>query len=100
MFDQTSRYAKLEITEISVPDANGELRVVRYVTRRLIPVAGSSDTLVEHTVAAGERLDRIAARYVGDPAQFWRIADANASLRSEESTDRPGAVLRIALPQP
>ncbi len=100
MFDPTSRYAALPVASLEVTGPDGQPRLVRYVTRRLIPPAGTSDTLLEHTVAAGERLDRIAARYLGDGAQFWRIADANGALRPEETTDRPGTVLRIALPRP
>ncbi len=100
MFDPTSRYARLDIASMDVPAPDGGLRAVRYVRRRLVPAVSAADTLVEHTVAAGERLDRVAARYLGDPGQFWRIADANQALRPEELTDRPGTVLRIALPRP
>ncbi len=100
MFDATSRYAKLDVASLDVPGPDGSRRPVRYVTRRLIPAVSPGDTLVEHTVTAGERLDRVTARYLGDPAQFWRIADANQAIRPEETTDRPGTVLRIALPRP
>ncbi len=100
MLDATSRYARLEVVTLDAPGADGAPRPVRYVTRRLIPAVSPSDTLVEHTVSAGERLDRVTARYLGDPAQFWRIADANQAIRPEETTDRPGTVLRIALPRP
>lgn len=37
-----------------------------------------------HQVSAGDRLDLIAARYLGDPALFYRIVDANPSLTPEE----------------
>jgi hypothetical protein len=35
-------------------------------------------------VADGERLDLIAARFLGDPEQFWRLCDANRTLRPED----------------
>jgi nucleoid-associated protein YgaU len=54
--------------------------------------------LREHTVRAEERLDQIAATYLGDPEQFWRIADANRAVAPEELTDEAGRRLRITLP--
>jgi hypothetical protein len=55
-------------------------------------------TLFEHTVTQGERLDNIAAQYLGDPEQFWRICDANAVLRPDELTDTTGRRIRITMP--
>jgi hypothetical protein len=48
-------------------------------------------------VAQGDRLDTITARYLGDPTQFWRICDANDTLRPDE-LEEPGRTVRIALP--
>jgi hypothetical protein len=99
MFDTTSRYFKLEVATISVPDdaeASGT-REIRYVRRRIIPSSESLTTLVEHTVAQGERLDNITARYLGDPTQFWRVCDANDVLQPEE-LEETGRVFMIALP--
>jgi len=47
-----------------------------------------------HRVEAGERLDLIAARYFGDPAQYWRIVDANPCVAPEEILE-PGRILTI-----
>jgi hypothetical protein len=55
---------------------------------------------VEHTVAKGERLDHIAARYLGDPTQFWRIADAAAVIAPEDLVTQPGTRVAVTLPQP
>lgn len=97
MFDKTSRYFNLETTTKSVPDQDDGTRDVRYVRRRIIPSSENLTTLVEHTVAQGERLDNITARYLGDPTQFWRVCDANDVLQPEklEETER---VIEIALP--
>jgi len=97
MFDPTSRYANVEPAQITVTDPDGQQRVIAYVRRRFIPDAAGT-TLVQHTVIQGDRLDNISARYLGNPLQFWRIADANGALRPEELTDEPGRVLRIVLP--
>jgi hypothetical protein len=99
MFDATSRYAKLNILTLTVTDPDGSERDVRYVERRFIPSADSMTTLVQHIYAQGERLDNITARYAGDPAQFWKVADANTVLDPDELTQGPGQVIRIALPQ-
>ena len=40
--------------------------------------------LAEHVVVRGDRLDLIAAAYLGDPTQFWRICDANPVIHPEE----------------
>jgi nucleoid-associated protein YgaU len=48
-----------------------------------------------HTVRQGERLDTLAAQFLGDPTQFWRICDANDVLRPQDLTAVPGSVLRI-----
>jgi hypothetical protein len=97
MFDPTSRYASLQTATMSVPDPDDGTREVRYVRRRIIPSAEGATTLVEHTVAQGERLDRITARYAGDPTQFWRICDVNNVLTPEE-LEETGRVVAIAVP--
>lgn len=94
MFDPTSRYYNIE-TVTKGDETTGE---VRYVKRRFIPSSEGQTTLVEHKVAQGERLDNITARYLGDPTQFWRVADANNVLRPEELTEETGNIIKIALP--
>ena len=55
--------------------------------------------LQEYTVVEGDRLDNIAAKYVGDPERFWQVCDANAAMRPEELTEMVGRILRITLPE-
>ena len=99
MFDSTSRYAKLETAAIAVTNADGSARVVRYVRRRFVPAPEGMVTLAEHIVVQNDRLDRITARFLGDPLQFWRICDANNVLNSAELTETVGRTVRVALPQ-
>jgi len=97
MFDPASRYAGVPITKMIETGADGQERMIAYVQRRFVPdVAGT--TLVQHTVIQGDRLDNVTARYLGDPLQFWRVADANGVLRPEDLTQQPGKVIRIVLP--
>ena len=97
MFDSTSRYYTIETGKITVPDGEGGTREIRYVRRRFIPSPEGLTTLVEHTVAQGERLDLITARYLGDPTQFWRVCDAN-NVQQPEELEETGRIVKIALP--
>jgi hypothetical protein len=98
MFQPTSRYHDVETVKMTIRNSRGEPRVVSYKRRRFVPSGATMTTLAEHTVAQGDRLDNLAARYVGDPEQFWRICDANNVLRPEELTEEVGRAVRIGLP--
>lgn len=95
MFDQTSRYAPLEEAEHTLPDG----RTVVYKRRRFLPHARDLQPLAEEPVRAGDRIDLVAARTIGDPEQFWRVCDANDALEPEALVE-PGRRLVIASPQP
>lgn len=95
MFPLTSRYADIEMTTLET--AAG--KTIIYLRRRFVPAPEGFQLLQEHTVTQGERLDNITARYLGDPEQFWRIADANRAMRPDALTEQPGRKLRITLPQ-
>jgi len=97
MFSPTSRYAGLPTTTTTVAGPDGTTREVTYVRRRLLPRPDDHTLLSEHTVAPGERLDHLAARYVGDPAQFWRICDATDAIQPAE-LEEPGRRLPISMP--
>jgi len=98
VFDPTSRYANIETATLAVPDPDGQPRLIRYVKRRFIPPVEATATLVEHTVTQGERLDNITARYLTDPTQFWRVADANNVLAPDDLTGDCGRRIDIPLP--
>jgi nucleoid-associated protein YgaU len=48
---------------------------------------------------ASDRLDLIAARTLGDPLLFWRIADANLALDPFDLVE-PGRALTVPLLRP
>lgn len=89
-----SRYYGLALLRHTRPDGT----VVSYSERRFLPSAEELSLLQEHEVEQGDRLDRIAARLLGDPGQYWRICDANPGLRPAELTELIGRRLRITLP--
>jgi len=95
MLPPTSRYASVGTTTLTT--AGGTTIV--YLERRFVPQAGSLTQVGVHTVAPGDRLDLIANAAIGDPSQWWQIADANRAMWPEDLTATTGAVLRITLPQ-
>jgi hypothetical protein len=98
MFDPTSRYYGLETATLSATDPDGLPRTIAYVRRRFVPQPADATRIVEHTFAAGERLDRVTARYLGEPTQFWQVCDANLVLRPEE-LEEVGRTVHVALPR-
>lgn len=93
--DPNSRYDGLPLAEHR-PDGGGAPRL--YITRRFIAPPDRQAVLTEHTVEGGDRIDRIAFTYLGDPEAAWRLADANAALAPAELTARIGRRIRITLP--
>lgn len=94
-FPPSSRYHDIEIAQFIAADG----RSIPYLRRRLLPPPEHFATLFEHHLVEGERLDHLAATYLGDPDQFWRICDANGAFIPSELTDTPGRSLRITLPE-
>ena len=94
MNDHTSRYYTLETATMTTPDG----KQVSYLRRRFLPRGRDLPLLVEATVQQGDRLDLITARTLGDPTQFWRMADANDAMNPLELTDEAGAVLKVPVP--
>ncbi len=95
MFQANSRYATLKTKKMTAPDE----RQIAYVSRRLLPQGSQLPLLGEVSVVQGERLDLLAARTLGDPEQFWQIADANNAMNPDDLTAQLGRRLRIPLPQ-
>lgn len=90
MFFRGSRY---EFVADAIVDHDGTS--LRYKRMRFIPVVDASTTDV---VRQGDRPDLLAYRVLGDPEQFWRICDANRTLRPVDLTAGPG--VRVAVPAP
>jgi hypothetical protein len=94
-FPPTSRYHGIETAKRE--SAGG--KIVVYLRRRFVPPPERLALLQVHEVEQGDRLDNIAATYLGDPEQFWRVCDANAAMCPDELTETVGRRLRITLPE-
>ena len=95
LFPVNSRYHGIGTATVTTTDG----RTLVCVRRRFVPPAERFALLQEHLVTQGDRLDNLAASYLGDPELFWRLCDANTAMRPEELTDVIGRVLRITLPE-
>jgi len=90
-----SRYTGVPVATYTTADG----RVIAYVQRRILAPLDRFALLREHVVGDGERPDLLAQHYLGDPEQFWRIADANPVFSPMELTEEPGRHVRITLPE-
>lgn len=93
-FPANSRYQTTDTTRITLPDGSE----VVCLQRRFLPQPEQLAMWRQFDVVQGDRLDNLAAQWIGDPEQFWRIADANRAMRPEELVEVIGRRLTIALP--
>jgi hypothetical protein len=94
LFLSNSRYYGLATTTFTT--AAGD--TVTYVKRRLVPQPDRFQTIQQYGVQQGDRLDNLAAQFLGDPTLFWRLCDANRAMRPWTLTETVGATLRITMP--
>jgi nucleoid-associated protein YgaU len=96
-FPTDSRYYGFSTLSYTAPDGQS----ITYLARRIVPQPGAPNyaTVAQHTVKQGDRLDLIAAKYLGDPLIFWLICDANGAIRPNKLVETPGTVLSITMPQ-
>jgi hypothetical protein len=94
-FDENSRYRRSAIALLPRPGGEAPLA---YVRRRFIAQRRDIAIAAEVTIHAGDRPDKLAARTLGEPLLYWRVADANAVAQAADLTATPGA--RVLVPQP
>lgn len=96
MFDSTSRYANIAVESYTEPDGT----TVAYIKRRFLPQGDTMTPLQQVGILAGDRIDNVSAKTLGDPLQFWQICDANDAMYPPDLTYYPGTLLIIPLPGP
>ena len=96
-FPTDSRYYGSAVLTYTAPDGS----TVSYLARRIVPQPGAANyaSLAQYTVQQGDRLDLIAAKYIGDPLLFWLVCDANGAIDPDGLVRTPGKVLNITMPQ-
>ena len=93
-FPPTSRYYTVGVDSTSDEAGNP----LRFLQRRFLPQPERFAVLQEHSVSEGERIDHIAAKYLSDPAAFWRILDANGAMQVADLSS-VGQKIKITLPE-
>lgn len=86
MYDEKSRYAKLE--PYPVKDRRGRTAAVVPV-----PPALNETALGIHLLRQGERLDHLAAMYLDNPAGFWRLCELNGVMLAEALSEAREVVI-------
>jgi hypothetical protein len=96
-FPTDSRYYGSSTLTYTTP--NGQ--TISYLARRFVPQPGAASyaTVATHVVKSGDRLDLLAAKYLGDPLMFWLICDANGAIAPEKLVATPGTIVNITMPQ-
>lgn len=74
---------------------------ITYLAPRFVPQPGPPNfsTIAKHVVKQGDRLDLLAAKYLGDPLLFWLICDANGAVRPDALVETLGNIVNISTPQ-
>lgn len=83
MITSRSRYVDGDI----VPHPDGAVSVMRNFPN--VPLQ-----TIFYTWGEYDRLDRLAARFLGSPLLWWKILDANPMIQSPTDI-RPGTQIRI-----
>lgn len=87
-FDEKSRYKDQPV--YLVLDGRG-----REVTVVLPPDAPRQTVRGYHARKQGQRLDHMAAKYLRNPAGFWRICEINEAMTAEQLSE----VDEVAIPR-
>ncbi len=93
-FPPTSRYSTVGVTAHDPGDGSPP---TPYLARRFCPQRGRFATLYEVLIIESDRRDTLAARHMGDPELWWRLADANGVLDPRDLSDQSGSRIRITL---
>jgi nucleoid-associated protein YgaU len=96
-FPTDSRYYGSSTLSYTAPSGQS----ITYLARRFVPQPGAANfaTVATHSVRQGDRLDLLAATYLGDPLLYWLLCDANGAVRPAALVETPGTVLQITMPQ-
>jgi len=93
-FPANSRYHTIQTLTLALPDGDS----VVYLKRRFVPAPETMTVIREHAVKGGDRLDKLAGEFYGDPELFWQICDANRAMQPQDLTETAGVDITIAMP--
>jgi hypothetical protein len=88
-----SRYYGAQIEDYTLPGGTP----VKYLARRILPQPDIYTSTQTYVVVDGDRLDNLAAKFLGDPILYWMICDANGATDPDELTAQAGRTILIPL---
>jgi hypothetical protein len=83
IFDPKSRYVVAKLKPYVTTDPRG-----RRVLALPVPDAPREVSAGEHVMKEGQRLDHLAAAYLGDPHGYWRICELNDAMLPDALLER------------
>lgn len=86
-----SRYYGAAIEELTLASGTA----VRYLARRILPRPSIYAATTTYVITDGDRLDNLAQKFLGDPALYWVICDANGATDPDELTAQAGQTILI-----
>lgn len=89
----SSRYCASAINHYTKPDGTH----VVWLARRILPQPAIYLSVQNYLVVENDRIDNLAARFLGDPLLFWMICDANGVSDPDELTMQKGRTILIPL---
>lgn len=89
----SSRYYGAQTVQYVLPDGTP----VVYLARRIIPQAAIYTSVQSYVIVEGDRLDNLAAKFLGDPLLYWMICDVNGATDPDELTAQAGCSILIPL---
>jgi nucleoid-associated protein YgaU len=89
-----SRYCDTGVEQSTLPDGTP----VRYLARRIIPQPSTYASTQTYVIKEGDRLDNLAAAFLGDPLLFWMICDVNGATDPDLLTVHAGREIVIPVP--
>lgn len=78
----SSRYCNTDTKPYTLSDGTP----VKYLARRILPQPAIYRSLQTYVVLEGDRIDNLAAKFLGDPLLYWIICDANGVVDPDALT--------------
>jgi len=86
----SSRYYGTPTLQFTLPDGTP----VMYLARRIVPQPAIYPTH-SYVIVDGDRLDNLAAQFLGDPLLYWMICDASGATDPDKLTAQVGRAILI-----
>jgi nucleoid-associated protein YgaU len=91
--NSNSRYYGAAVETTTLADGTP----VKYLVRRIVPQATIYTSIQNYVVVDGDRIDNLAAKFLGDPTLWWMICDANGATDPDELVAQAGRTILLPM---